>query len=57
MKFVINRSTNWQYYFNIVSSNGQILCTSETYTTKQSAESTIQSIKDYANGAAIVDNT
>lgn len=54
---MINRSTNWQYYFNIVSSNGQILCTSGTYTTKQSAEGTIQSIKDYANGAAIVDNT
>ena len=57
MKFVINRSLNMQYYFTIVAGNGQKLCTSETYTTKQAAKDTIQSIKTYAGNATIEDNT
>jgi uncharacterized protein len=57
MKFAIYKSSNDQYYFNIVASNGQTLCTSETYTTKQSAKDTIQSIKDNAKYADVEDNT
>ena len=57
MKFVINKSLNLQYYFTIVASNGQKLCTSETYTTKQAAKDTITSIKTYASNASVEDNS
>lgn len=57
MKFVIKKSTDSQYYFTIVAGNGQKLCTSETYTTKQSAKDTITSIKTNASNATVEDNT
>ncbi|MBP1950287.1 YegP family protein [Virgibacillus litoralis] len=45
MYFVIKKSANGQYYFVIKSNNSQVVATSETYTSKQSAENTIDSIK------------
>jgi uncharacterized protein YegP (UPF0339 family) len=57
MKFVIKRSTNYQYYFDIKSNNGQILCHSETYTTKQSAKDAIEIIKREASTATTEDLT
>jgi uncharacterized protein len=57
MKFAIYKSSNDQYYFNIEASNGQTLCTSETYVAKQSAKNAIQSIKANAQYATIEDNT
>lgn len=57
MKFVIKKSSNEQYYFFIKASNGQILCTSETYTTKQSAKDTIDTIKRNASTATTEDDT
>jgi Uncharacterized conserved protein len=56
MKFVIEKATNGQYYFNIKAGNGQILCTSETYIVKQSAKDAIQSIKTNASTATTEDN-
>ena len=52
-KFVIKRSSNWQYYWVFVASNGEVICTSETYTTKQSAEHSIQVVKNLAANAPI----
>jgi hypothetical protein len=52
-KFVIKRSSNWQYYWVFVASNGEVICTSETYTTKQSAEHSIQVVKNLAANAPV----
>ncbi len=42
-KYTINWSKNWQYYFNLIAWNWQVLITSETYTTKQSCKDWIAS--------------
>lgn len=55
MKFVIKKSSDSQYYFTI--ENWQTLCTSETYTSKESAKHTIQSIQDNAKDATVEDDT
>jgi uncharacterized protein len=55
MKFVIKQTSNGQYRFNIVASNGQVVATSETYARKQSALDTVESIKSKVSGAPIED--
>jgi uncharacterized protein YegP (UPF0339 family) len=55
MKFVLKKSANGEYRFNLVASNGQVVATSEGYKEKRSAVSTIESIKKNA-GAATVDD-
>lgn len=58
MRFTIRRSTNWQYYFTIsAAGNHEVLATSETYTSKASAQHAISLIKGGANGAQVVDLT
>jgi len=55
MKFQIKKTSNGQYRFNLVASNGQVLATSETYTRKQSAKDTIESIRKSAAVATVED--
>jgi len=50
VKFQIKKTSNDQYRFNIVATNGQILATSETYTRKQSAKDAIESVMKSAGG-------
>jgi len=58
MRFVIYKSSNGQFYFVIKSNNGQVVATSETYTSKASAKSTIDSIKSGINSnTSVVDMT
>jgi uncharacterized protein YegP (UPF0339 family) len=57
MRFVIARTSNGQFRFNIIGRNGQVIATSETYTRKASAMSTIESIKKSAAEARIDDTT
>jgi uncharacterized protein YegP (UPF0339 family) len=57
VKFVVKKTSNEQFRFNLVASNGQIVATSETYTRKQSALDTIESIKNNAAAASIDDET
>tara|TARA_R110000772_G_scaffold5341_2_gene19155 strand:+ start:2048 stop:2239 length:192 start_codon:yes stop_codon:yes gene_type:complete len=45
-KVVIENSKNGQQYFNIVAENGQILATSETYSSKQGLENGIEAVKE-----------
>jgi uncharacterized protein YegP (UPF0339 family) len=45
MRFVPKKTSNGQFRFNLVASNGQTVATSETYTRKQSALDTIESIQ------------
>ena len=54
-RFVIKRSTNDQYYFNYVASNGQVIATSELYVSRENARRGAQVIKDGANLAPIVE--
>jgi len=55
VKFQIKKTSNGQYRFNIIASNGQVIATSETYTRKQSAKDTIESIKKGADAATVED--
>jgi len=58
--WIIEKAKNGEYYFNYLASNGQILCTSETYTQKHNVVSAISTIcKDISNHNVIkvIDNT
>lgn len=57
MKFVMKKTSNNQFRFNVVASNGQVIATSETYTRKASALDTIESMKKSLGGATLVDQT
>jgi uncharacterized protein YegP (UPF0339 family) len=57
MKFQIKNSTNGEYYFRIVASNGETLAHSETYTAKASAKNAVESIKGSAGIAQVEDLT
>lgn len=48
-------STNGQYYFTLNASNGQVIGTSETYTTSQARDGGIAAVKAYAPTAPTVD--
>ena len=52
-KFVIRNSANGKYHFNFVANNGQIILTSQSYTTKYACTRGIESVK---NNAAIKAN-
>jgi uncharacterized protein YegP (UPF0339 family) len=57
MKFVLKRTSNDQFRFNLVASNGQTVATSETYTRKSSALDTIASMKKQIANAETDDQT
>lgn len=58
MKFEIHKSSAAEpYRFNIVSSNGQVLATSENYASKSSAQNACESIQRGAADADIQDPT
>jgi uncharacterized protein len=57
VKFVVKKSSNGQFRFNLVASNGQVVATSESYRRKDSAMSTIASIQQNAAAATIDDET
>jgi uncharacterized protein YegP (UPF0339 family) len=55
-KFVLKKSGD-QYVFVLKAANGEIIATSERYTTKAAAKNGIESVKTNATGAATVDET
>jgi uncharacterized protein YegP (UPF0339 family) len=57
MKFVMKKTSNNQFRFNLVASNGQVVATSETYTRKASALDTIESMRKNVASATIDDQT
>ena len=57
MRFVIRRSSNDQFYFEIQAGNYETLATSETYGEKADAEHAIQLIRDDASSARVVDDS
>ena len=56
-KFVIKKGRTGQFRFSLVGRNGQIVATSETYTTKASCLNGIKAVKTLASGADIEDQT
>lgn len=55
-KFVLKKSGN-QYTFALKAGNGEIIATSERYTTKAAAKNGIESVKANAPTAPVVDET
>ncbi len=53
-RFVIQKKQSGQYHFVLRAANGEIIATSENYTTKAAAQKGIDSVK--ANARARVDD-
>jgi uncharacterized protein YegP (UPF0339 family) len=56
-KFEIFAGIDGKFYFHLKAANGEIIASSQGYTTKQSAENGIDAIKSIAEKSAIVDLT
>lgn len=57
MHFSIWKSTNDQFYFELVADNNETVAVSELYVRKESAEKTIEAIKKGAASASVLDLT
>lgn len=53
--FQIKKSSNDQYYFVLKAPNNEVVLTSETYTTKQSAKNGIEAVQAHGPGAKVED--
>lgn len=56
-RFEIKKSQDGQFYFTLIAPNNEIIATSEMYTTKQSCQNGIESVKENAPTAIIDDKT
>jgi uncharacterized protein YegP (UPF0339 family) len=56
-RFEIRQSQDGQYYFTVIAPNNEIIATSEMYTTKQSCQNGIESVKGNASDAPVEDKT
>lgn len=54
MKFEIKQSKNGKFYWRLVGKNGEKICHSQQYTTKQSALRTVARIKAEAAKAGLI---
>ncbi len=54
-KFEVFRDRSGGYRFNLLAGNGQIIASSESYTTRDSAQGGIESVKKNAPDAPVVD--
>ncbi len=54
-KFVIKKGTTGKFRFNLVSTNGQIVATSESYESKAAALKGVASVRKLAAGATLDD--
>lgn len=52
-KFQIFKGKDNQFYFRLRAENGEVICGSEGYTTKQNCKKGIDAIKKVANGAPV----
>ncbi len=55
--FEIFRANGGGYFWTLKASNGEKLCHSEVYTTKQSAQNGTDAVKRTAPSAPIIDRT
>jgi uncharacterized protein len=56
-KFVVKKSQNGKFRFNLVASTGQVIATSETYESKTSALNGVESVRKHAPDAELDDQT
>lgn len=56
-KFVLSKDKAGKFRFNLVASNGQVVATSQAYTTKTAATNGINSVRKNAPVAAVDDQT
>lgn len=56
-KFIIKKSASGQFHFVLKAGNGEIIATSETYSSKESAKNGIESVTTNAPGAEVVDES
>lgn len=56
-KFEIFKDKGGQFRFNLKAANGEVIASSEGYSSKASAQSGIESVKKSAGDAAVVDLT
>ena len=56
-KFVVKKGTTGKFRFNLLSTNGQVVATSEAYNSKASAMGGIRAVRSLAADAAIEDQT
>ena len=56
-KFVVKKGSTGKFRFSLLSTNGQVVATSEAYNTKASAMGGIRSVKSLAADAVIEDQT
>ncbi len=56
-KFELKKTSSGQFRFNLKAGNGEIIATSESYTTKSGALNGIESVKKNAASAAVDDQT
>ena len=56
-EFVVKRGTTGKFRFNLLSTNGQVVATSEAYNSKASAMGGIRAVKSLAADAAVEDQT
>ncbi len=56
-KFELKATKSGQFVFNLKAGNGQVIATSEQYTTKDAALKGIESVKAHAADATIDDTT
>ncbi|BDZ49461.1 hypothetical protein GCM10025867_17020 [Frondihabitans sucicola] len=56
-KFVLTKSESGSFHFNLVASNGEIIATSESYTTKGAAQNGIDAVRKVSADAIVDDRT
>jgi uncharacterized protein len=56
-KFVVKKGSTGKFRFSLLSTNGQVVATSEAYNSKASAMGGIRSVKSLAADAEIEDQT
>jgi uncharacterized protein YegP (UPF0339 family) len=56
-KFVVKKGPTGKFRFSLVSTNGQIVASSQAYETKRAAMSGVAAVQKLAAGAKVVDTT
>lgn len=56
-KFVIKKGTTGKFRFNLLSTNGQVVASSEAYNTKAAAMGGVRSVQKIAADAVVEDQT
>lgn len=56
-KFVVKKGPTGKFRFSLLSTNGQVVASSEAYVTKRAAMAGVASVQKLAAGATIVDTT